>query len=133
MIKTYDLTGETDASGDATVNSEHPILGALLAVVVDGTGLADLADLTLTGRMPADDGADNDTETYINNTDVGNATPDTLYPRRFAEDNAGADLEVATGQKVAVPFVIPGLIVQATVANGGATNTFRVRIVVRVD
>lgn len=133
MIRFYDVTGETDGSGDAVVTTEHPILGELLAVVVDGTALTNGADLTLVGQMPAQDGADDATETYINNGDVGNATPDTFYPRRAAETNDGTDLVYASTDIVPVPYVIPGLLVKATVANGGATKGFRVRLVVRTD
>ncbi len=132
--KDYDiitLRGTTDGSGDATVDSEHPVVGEVIYVEVEGAALTDSANLVLSPLHREVIGADEVGESIINHADIGNAAVDKLYPRKFAQDNAGTDLTVATGQKVAVPYFVPGCLLRAVVSAGGATKAFRVRVFVR--
>lgn len=125
------LSGTTDGSGDATVDSEHPVTGEVIYVEVEGAALTDSANLTLSPLHREVVGTDEVGESIIAHVDVGNAAVDKLYPRKFAQDNAGADLAVATGQKVAVPYFVPGALLRAVISAGGATKAFRVRVFVR--
>lgn len=130
--QTAELRGTTDGSGDAVVTSSVALTGEVLFVEVEGAALADGADLVLQPVLyELADGAVELGESIINHGDVGNAAHDKLYPRRYAQDNAGADLAVATGVKVAVPYFVPGAKLRATIANGGATKAFRIRVFVR--
>ena len=126
------LKGTTAADGSATVDSAIPVTGEVVYVEVDGAALTNGADLTLKpiGYKLAD-GAEELGEAIINHGDVGNTATDTLYPRRFAQDNAGADLTVATSTKVAIPYFVPGLKLRATIANGGNAVAYRIRVFVR--
>lgn len=126
------LAGTTDGSGDATVDSEHPVTGEVLYVDVDGAALTDSANLVLQPILyELANGAVELGESIVNHADIGNAAQDKLYPRRVATDNAGADLTVATGQKVAEPYFVPGAKLRATISAGGATKAFRIRVFVR--
>lgn len=133
--KDYDvitIRGTTDGSGDAVVDSARPVTGEVLYVDVDGAALSDSANLVLQPILyELADGAVEVGESIINHADVGNAAQDKLYPRKFGQDNAGADLTVATGQKVAVPYFVPGARLRATISAGGDTKAFRVRVFVR--
>lgn len=126
------LKGTTDASGDAVVDSAGPVTGEVLFVDVDGAALTDSANLVIQPILyELADGAVELGESIINNGDIGNAAQDKFYPRKFAQDNAGADLTVATGQKVAVPYFVPGAKLRATVSAGGNTKAFRIRVFLR--
>lgn len=126
------LHDTTDGSGDATVDSDAPVTGEVMFVDVDGAALTDSANLVLQPILyELANGAVELGESIINHADIGNAAMDKIYPRRVANDNAGADLEVATGQKVAVPYFVPGAKLRATVSAGGATKAFRIRVFVR--
>lgn len=126
------LKGTTDGSGDAVVDSDRPVLGEVLFVDVDGAALTDSANLVLQPILyELANGAVELGESIINHGDIGNAAQDKLYPRRFAQDNAGADLAVATGEKVAVPYFVPAAKLRATVSAGGAGAAFRIRVFVR--
>jgi hypothetical protein len=131
MIREYVVNGTTDDQGAATVDTPTTVRGELLAVFVEGIALTNGADLVVTTRMPLVAGTVGTGETLVNHGDVGNATMNTLYPRRFAHTVAGADIEVATGQKVTTPFVIPGCVLRAVIAAGGDTVSFRITYVVR--
>lgn len=133
MIETHVLTGTTDGSGDSTATTERPVIGEVLYVEVDGAALTDSANLVLQPVVTKLAGSTELGESIINHTDIGNATIDRLYPRRFAQDNAGADLTVATSTKVAVPYFVPGVYLRATVSAGGATKDWRVKVFVRRD
>lgn len=124
------ISGTTDGSGAAVVDSERPLMGYVQFVDVEGAALTDGADLTLQPILYEADGTVELGESIINNGDVGNAAQDKFYPRKFVQDNAGVDLVVATGQKVATPYFVPGARLRATMANGGATKAFRVRVFV---
>lgn len=126
------LHDTTDGSGDATVDSDAPVTGEVMFVDVEGAALTDSANLVLQPILyELANGAVELGESIVNHADIGNAAQDKIYPHRFATDNAGADLEVATGQKVAVPYFVPGAKLRATVSGGGATKAFRIRIFVR--
>lgn len=135
MSDRYDelvLKGTTDASGDAVVDSNRPVTGYVEFVDVDGAALTDSANLVLQPILyELADGAVELGESIINNADIGNAAQDKFYPRKFVQDNAGADLAVATGQKVAVGYFVPGAKLRATVSAGGNTKAFRIRVFVR--
>jgi len=133
MIETFVLAGTTDGSGDATATTTRPVLGEVLYVEVDGAALTDSANLVLQPVLTKAAGTTELGESIINHADIGNATIDRVYPWRFAQDNAGADLTVATSTKVAVPYFVPGVYLRATVSAGGATKAFRVRVFVRTD
>lgn len=125
------LAGTTDGSGDATVDSAGPVTGEVLYVDVDGAALTDSANLVLQPILyELANGAVELGESIVNHADIGNAAQDKIYPRRAATDNAGADLEVAPGQKVAVPYFVPGAKLRATISAGGATKAFRIRVFV---
>lgn len=126
------LKGTTDGSGAAVVDSAGPVTGYVEFVDVEGAALTDSANLVLQPILyELADGAAELGESIVNHADIGNAAQDKVYPRRFATDNAGADLEVATGVKVAVPYFVPGAKLRATVSAGGDTKAFRVRVFVR--
>ena len=125
------LRGTTDGDGAAVVDTVNPICGEVLAVFVDGAALTDSANLVLQPVLVKAAGADELGESIVNHADIGNATIDKVYPRRLATDAAGAALEVATGQNVAIPFVVPGAKLRATISAGGATKAFTVTIVWR--
>lgn len=125
------MYGTTAAGGGTTVDSEIAVTGYVEYVEVDGAALADGADLTLQPILQKLAGGTELGESIVSHGDVGNSTIDKLYPRKFAQDNAGADLTVATSTKVAVPYFVPGAKLRATMANGGATKAFRVRVFVR--
>ena len=133
MIETHVLTGTTDGSGDSTATTERPVIGEVLYVEVDGAALTDSANLVLQPVVTKLAGSTELGESIINHPDIGNATIDRLYPRRFAQDNAGADLTVATSTKAAVPYFVPGVYLRATVSAGGATKAWRVKVFVRRD
>jgi len=126
------LAGTTDGSGDAVVDSNRIVTGEVLYIDIDGAALTDSANLTVRPilRELADDAVELG-ESIVDHADIGNAAQDKIYPRRFATDNAGADLTVATGQKVAVPYFVPGAKLRATVSAGGDTKAFRIRVFVR--
>lgn len=125
------LKGTTDADGDAVVDSPRAITGEILAVFVDGAALSDSANLTIAAVHAKQAGTTELGELIVNHADIGNATIDKIYPRRLATDNAGATLEVATGQNVALPYVVPGCKLRATVAAGGDTKAFSIHVVWR--
>ena len=126
------LTGTTDGSGDATVDSSMPYTGYVEFIDIDGAALTDSANLVLTPILyELADGAVETGEQIVNHVDIGNAAQDKLYPRRFVTDNAGADLAVATGVKVATPYFCPGAKLRAVVSAGGATKAFRIRVFIR--
>ena len=125
------LSGTTDGSGDATVDSPGAVTGEVLFVDVEGAALTDSANLTLKPILYEQTGAEEVGESIVNHADVGNAAQDVLYPRRFATDNAGAALAVATGVNVAVPYFVPGARLRAVISAGGASKTFRVRVFIR--
>lgn len=125
------LDGTTDGSGDAVVDSRI-VTGEVIYVDVDGAALTDSANLTLKPilRELADDAVEQG-EAIIDHADIGNAAKDKISPRKFAQLNTGADLEVATGVKVAVPYFVPACKLRATVSAGGSAKAFRVRVFVR--
>ena len=126
------LKGITDASGDATVDSDWPLTGYVEFVDVDGAALTDSANLVLSPILyELADGAVEVGESIINHADIGNAAQDKLYPRRFAQDNAGVDLALATGAKTPVGYFVPGAKLRAVVSAGGAAKEFRIRVFVR--
>ena len=126
------LKGTTDGDGAAVVDSDIALTGELIYADVDGAALTDSANLVVqTILYELSSGAVELGETIVNHADIGNAAQDKIYPRKFAHDNAGADLVVATGQKVATPYFIPGAKLRATVSAGGDTKAFRIRLFVR--
>lgn len=126
------LSGTTDGSGAATVDSDYPVVGYVEFIDIDGAALSDGADLVLSPILyELANGAVEVGESIVNHGDIGNAAQDKLYPRRFAQDNAGSDFTVATGQKVATPYFVPGAKLRAVVANGGSAKAFRIRVFVR--
>lgn len=70
-------------------------------------------------------------ESIINHADIGNGSLDKLYPMKFGQDNAGADLALATGAKTGRLYFVPGCNLRAVISAGGDTKTFRVRVFVR--
>lgn len=130
--RTIILAGTTDGDGDAVVDSDRPITGEVLYVDIEGAALTDSANLTIHPilRELANDAVELG-DAIIDHADIGNAAQDKVYPRRFAHTSAGADIEVATGQKVVVPYFVPAAKLRATVAAGGATKAFRIRVFVR--
>lgn len=130
MYDIHVLKGTTASDGSATADT-RPITGEVLFVEVDGAALDNGADLTLKPVTTKADGTEELGESIVNNGDVGNSTMDTLYPRRLAQDNTGADLTVATGVKVSLPYFVAGWKLRATLANGGSTKAFRIRIVTK--
>ena len=123
------MAGTTDGSGDSVADSK-PLLGYVEAVYVDGAALTDSANLTLKPVHRKVDGTTEAGESIVDHADVGNATIDKLYPRRFAQDNAGVDQVVATGQKVSERYFVPGVPLRATVSAGGATKAFGIWVIV---
>lgn len=131
MISLVTINGTTDGSGDATIDTASAVLGELLAVFVEGIALTDSANLVCTTRMPLVAGTEATGETLVNHADVGNATMNTLYPRRAAQDVAETDLVYALSDVVPVPFVIPGAHIRAVISAGGDTKSFRITYVIR--
>ena len=84
MIETFVLAGTTDGSGDATATTTRPVLGEVLYVEVDGAALTDSANLVLQPVLTKAAGTTELGESIINHADIGNATIDRVYPRRFA-------------------------------------------------
>lgn len=135
MSGRYDMiviSGTTDGSGDAVVDSDRPVTGYVEFVDVEGAALTDSANLVLQPILyELANGAVEVGESIVNHADVGNAAQDKIYPRRVVTDAAGVDLEVATGQKVSTPFFVPAALLRATISAGGATKAFRIRVFVR--
>ncbi len=125
------LKGTTDGSGDATVDSDRAVTGEVYFIDVEGAALTDSANLVLTPILYETDGSVETGQQILNHTDIGNAAQDKLYPMTFGQDNAGADLTVATGQKVARMYFVPGAKLRAVVSAGGATKAFRIRVFVK--
>lgn len=125
------ISGVTSSGGAATADSSFPVTGEVMFVEVDGAALTDSADLTLQPIGTKLAGTEELGESIIVNGDVGNSTTDTFYPRRFAQGANGSDITVATSTKVAIPFFVAGLKLRATIANGGDTKAFRIRVFVR--
>ncbi len=140
-IATYDIHGETAAGGGDTQDTEKVILGELLMVRVRGDKLTAGANLTLQTVDAELGGAESLGETLLSNGDVGamdgvgGRDISYLYPRRKIEDVDGTALDLndneAGDQEEAVPFVIPGTKVRATMAAGGGTVKYTVTLVVR--
>lgn len=120
-VKMYFFQATTDGSGDDTEDTV-PMTGFVEAVYVDGADLTDSANLTLRPVLRKRAGTTELGESIINHADIGNSTVDVLYPRRFAQDNAGVDLVIATGHKAAVRYFVPGVPLRATISAGGATK-----------
>lgn len=143
MIETIDIDGTTAAGGGAVADSDEVVLGEVLMVEVLGNNLTAGANLVLKpitqelggvavlGESIVDNGA-------IGATDgLGGGDVSYLYPRRFAEDAAGAVLDIdetlADDQRVALPFFVAGHKLRATISAGGSVVDFRIRVVVRTD
>ena len=129
------MTGTTDGTGAATVDSyERNLIGLVEAVIIDGIALDDSADLDI--NTVYDKMADGATERVgldiLDHGDVGNAAINELYPRDYEEDITGTDIAVATGVKTTRKFALAGCGLRVTVAAGGATKAFQVRVLVRL-
>lgn len=125
------ISGTTTSGGAATVDSET-VTGIVLAVWVDGTNLTNGADLDINAVYTDVDGTEILGEDIINNEDAGNAALNQWYPRKFAQDVAGADIEVATSVKTVVPYAVFEAPLRVTVASGGTSVAFAVRILMEL-
>ncbi len=128
-----EMSGTTDASGDAVVNSgETNLVGQVEMVLVEGSAMTDTADLDVHAVYIGADGSTEFTDEIVNHEDAGPATLLPIYPRGFEHDAAGADITVATSTKVTRRFALAGCSLRVTVANGGNTKAFKVWVLVEV-
>lgn len=115
MFKVLTLTGVTDGSGDATIDAEMPLPGALLWGLewVFGSGTAGV-DFTLTDRLGTPS-VGSVTKTLFTAT---NANANASYePRKQSVDSTG------TAQANFIPYTITGKL-RCVIAQGGSAKTY---------
>ena len=119
------LSGTTDASGDATVTSAKKIYGELVAVFIDGTNLTGGANLTVKQVFEGINGA-----LLVNNADVGTAASNELYPRMPAQDAAGTAVTYDGTNEIYISPPIAGPL-QAIISAGGNAVAFTCHALVK--
>jgi len=120
-ISQYTISGTTDASGDATVYTNKPVRGKIIAIACDVDALAATADTTITGS----DLTPNQTILTLTNVNTNGV----YYPRTPAHDNVGAAVTFDGTNEIYTEFIHFGRI-KAVVAQGGATKAFELKIYV---
>jgi len=118
-----------DDTSTPSLNGEHVVTVTdtdTFTIPVEVTTAGDAGTVTRFSSSDEEVG-----EAIVNHADIGNAALDKLYPMRFGQDNAGADLALATGAKTGRLFFVPGCNLRAVISAGGDTKTFRVKVFVR--
>lgn len=118
-ITRYRLSGTTDSSGDAVVNSNGAVRGKVHSIVCDISALAAGADTTITTPDEVV------SQTILNLTDTG--TDVIVRPKVLTTLNTGGAL-TATGN-IYTEYVVFGRL-RATIAQGGDTKAFTIDVYV---
>lgn len=127
-VKAISWGGTTDGSGDAVVDSPFAITGRILKVEVEGVALTDSADFDLNPVTATVAGGLLLGEDIVDHADVGNAALNELYPRKAVQDLTGTTVNYAATFPIYEPFIVIGCKLRATIAAGGATKAFKVRV-----
>lgn len=129
-VRTITLTGTTDSSGDAVVDTPAPEVGRIVKVTVIGDDLANSANFDLNPVYhKTADGAEVLGQDIVDHEDVGTADVTELYPSRAIQDITGTgELYASSGETVPTYQYIDGAVLRATIAAGGNATTFAIRI-----